>query len=111
MVRRIHEGSDSLEERLAATTEQDNKGTIEEQVTTQVPEMIAENVEVDGVTNDVPTTLNTDVASNTVKPNITSSSEEMEEETAEGEENVSKMGKDGMSYNTLTFFIFYKKSL
>lgn len=107
MVRRIHEGSDSLEERLAAATEQDNKGTIEEQVTTQVPEMIAENVEVDGVTNDVPTTLNTDVASSTVKPNITSSSEEMEEETAEGEENVSKMGKDGMSY----FFIFYRKIL
>ncbi|XP_047346621.1 nucleosome-remodeling factor subunit NURF301 isoform X1 [Vespa velutina] len=101
MVRRIHEGSDSLEERLTATTEQDNKGVVEEQMTTQVPEMIAENIEVDGATN-VSTTLNTDVANNTVKPNTTSSSEEMEEETAEGEENVSKIGKDGKKHTIVT---------
>ncbi|XP_014598172.1 PREDICTED: nucleosome-remodeling factor subunit NURF301 isoform X1 [Polistes canadensis] len=101
MVRRIHEGSDSLEERLTATTEQD-KEKIEERVTTQVPEVIAENVEVDGATSNVPTTLNTNVANNTGKPNTVSSSEEMEEETAEGEENVPKIGKDGKKHTIVT---------
>ncbi|XP_015175523.1 PREDICTED: nucleosome-remodeling factor subunit NURF301 isoform X2 [Polistes dominula] len=99
MVRRIHEGSD--EERLATTTEQD-KGKLEERESTQVPEVVAENIEVDGSTANVPTTLNTNVTNNTVKPNTVSSSEEMEEETAEGEESVPKISKDGKKHTIVT---------
>ncbi|KAK2580560.1 hypothetical protein KPH14_007689 [Odynerus spinipes] len=102
MVRRIHEGSDSLEECLTATTDQENKKAVEEHVTTtQVPEVVAENVEVNAVATDTSTTLNSDVTNNTGKTN-TSSSEEMEEEAVEGEENISKIGKDGKKHTIVT---------
>ncbi|XP_054008049.1 nucleosome-remodeling factor subunit NURF301 isoform X1 [Hylaeus anthracinus] len=100
MVRRIHEGTDSLEERLAAVTEQQEAKPREESITREnVPDMVAENVEVDGVDAD----MSVDAANKSVKAGTsTSSSEEIDEEALEGEDGISKIGKDGKKHTIVT---------
>ncbi|XP_015431575.1 PREDICTED: nucleosome-remodeling factor subunit NURF301 [Dufourea novaeangliae] len=98
MVRRIHEGSDSLEEQLAAVTEQQETKPAEESATKEnSSEMVTENVETDGVDADL------DAANKGVKTGAsTSSSEEIDEEALEGEEGISKIGKDGKKHTIVT---------
>ncbi|XP_031848361.1 nucleosome-remodeling factor subunit NURF301 E(bx) isoform X4 [Nomia melanderi] len=98
MVRRIHEGSDSLEEQLAAVTDQQEAKPTEESTTREnAPEAAAENAEVDSVDTDV------DAANKGAKVGAsTSSSEEIDEEALEGEESVSKIGKDGKKHTIVT---------
>lgn len=102
MIRQMHEGADSLEDRLAAITEQRGETKaptlVEESsaaVTAQVPEVVGETVEIDGDVSSSATGTNTD---KTVKTSTsTSSSEDIDDETLEGEEGVAKIGKDGKS--------------
>lgn len=90
-MRRIHEGTDSLEEQLAAVTDQQETKPSNESATKEsIPEVVAENVEVDGVDAD----LSADAGNKGVKGTSTSSSEEIDEEALEGD-GVSKIGKDG----------------
>lgn len=94
MVRRIHEGTDSLEEQLAAVTDQqETKPSNEAAARESVPEVVAENVEVDGVDAD----LSADTGNKGIKTGASSSSEEIDEEALEGE-GISKIGKDGKSH-------------
>ncbi|CAK9823195.1 Nucleosome-remodeling factor subunit NURF301 [Anthophora retusa] len=97
MVRRIHEGSDSLEEQLAAVTEQQEaKPSDESNARENSQEMVTENTEVDSA--DV-----TDVTAKSIKTGAsTSSSEEIDEEGLEGEEGISKIGKDGKKHTIVT---------
>ncbi|XP_033322004.1 nucleosome-remodeling factor subunit NURF301 E(bx) isoform X1 [Megalopta genalis] len=96
MVRRIHEGSDSLEAQLAAVTDQQDAKPAEESSTKEnAPEVVAENVEVDSVDTDL------DAANKNVKTS-TSSSEEIDEEALEGEDGISKIGKDGKKHTIVT---------
>lgn len=102
-VRRMHEDTDSLEDRLAAVTEQqkdvktpamaDESAALV--VAQQVPDVISETVEVDADTSSSATATNTDKATKTSAS--TSSSEDVDEEVLEGEEGVTKIGKDGKS--------------
>lgn len=101
-VRRMHEDTDSLEDRLAAVTEQKDVKTpamADESaalvVAQQVPDVISETVEVDADTSSSATATNTDKATKTSAS--TSSSEDVDEEVLEGEEGVTKIGKDGKS--------------
>lgn len=96
MVRKMHEGADSLG---AATTDQgETKVSGEDSApATQVPEVVGETVEVEADASSTATTNND--KTNTKNSTSTSSSEDVDEETAEGEE---KIGKDGISY--LFFF-------
>lgn len=88
MIRRMHEGTDSLEERMAVTTEGEAKISNEESTSAmQVPEVVGETVEVDADAS--LTAMNTD---KNTKSTSTSSSEDIDEETLEEEE---KIGKDG----------------
>lgn len=97
-MRRMHENNDSLEDRLAAVTEQqkDAKMSVvvdESAANIQVPDMISETVEIDADTSSSATATNTDKA---VKNSAsTSSSEDVDEEMLEGEEGITKIGKDG----------------
>lgn len=100
MIRRMHEDTDSLEDRLAAVTEQqkDSKTSVavdESAATTQVPDVVSETVEVDADTSSSATATNTDKAVKT--STSTSSSEDVDEEMMEGEEGITKIGKDGES--------------
>lgn len=90
MIRRMHEGTDSLEERMAVTTEQGEAKIPSEESTPaiQVPEVVGETVEVDADAS--LTAINTDKSTKTSAS--TSSSEDIDEETLEEEE---KIGKDG----------------
>ncbi|XP_076674855.1 nucleosome-remodeling factor subunit NURF301 E(bx) isoform X2 [Andrena cerasifolii] len=98
MVRRIHEGTDSLEEQLAAVTDQQEIKPSNESATKEsTPEVVGENVEVDGVDTD----LSADVGNKGVKGTSTSSSEEIDEEALEGD-GVSKIGKDGKKHTIVT---------
>lgn len=102
-VRRMHEDTDSLEDRLAAVTEQQKDvktpAMVDESaalvVAQQVPDVISETVEVDADTSSSATATNTDKATKTSAS--TSSSEDVDEEVLEGEEGVTKIGKDGKS--------------
>jgi len=88
MIRRMHEGTDSLDERAAVTTEQgETKVSSEESIAAmQVPEVVGETVEVDADTSLTATDKNTKTSTST------SSSEDIDEEALEEEE---KIGKDG----------------
>lgn len=93
MIRRMHEGTDSLEERMAIVTDQSEAKASGEESVTQIPEVVGETVEVDAdasVTNRDKTTAKNSTS--------TSSSEDIDEE-AEGEE---KIGKDGKVYSRTT---------
>lgn len=101
-VRRMHEDTDSLEDRLAAVTEQQKDvktpAMVDESalvVSQQVPDVISETVEVDADTSSSATATNTDKTTKTSAS--TSSSEDVDEEMLEGEEGVTKIGKDGES--------------
>ncbi|XP_014482955.1 PREDICTED: nucleosome-remodeling factor subunit NURF301 isoform X2 [Dinoponera quadriceps] len=104
MIRRMHEDTDSLEGRLAAVTEQqkDSKtpATADES-TVQVPDVVSETVEVDADTSaSVIMTPSTDKAAKT--STSTSSSEDVDEEMLEGEEGITKIGKDGKKHTIVT---------
>lgn len=89
MIRKMHEGTDSVEDRAAGKTEQkEAKASGNDAVAcAQVPERAGETVEVDTEAS----RTNTDKT--TTKPNASvSSSEEIDEEALDGEE---KIGKDG----------------
>ena len=90
MVRRIHEGTDSLEERLAVVSGQseDKENQNTSLTPQQTPEVVGETVEVEGESEST-----TDLAS---KLNKTSSSsfEDMDEETEDG--------KDGKKHSIVT---------
>ncbi|XP_029040603.1 nucleosome-remodeling factor subunit NURF301 isoform X2 [Osmia bicornis bicornis] len=89
MVRRIHEGTDSIEEQLATVTDQQETKPSEESSSREnASEVVGENVEVDGVDTNM-----TDVANKGAKTATSSSSEEIDEEVLEGEEAISKIGK------------------
>lgn len=87
MIRRMHESTDSFEERMAVTEQSETKISSEES-TMQVPEVVGETVEVDADTSS--NAVNAD--KNTKTSASTSSSEDIDEETLEEEE---KIGKDG----------------
>lgn len=90
MVRRIHEGSDSLEEQLAAVTEQQETKPSEQKSSGK------ENAQEMGIGNVEAARVDPNLSDKRGKPGAsTSSSEEVDEEALEGEENVSKFGKDG----------------
>lgn len=100
MVRRMHEDTDSLEDRLAAVTEQQKdaktSAAIDEAAAiAQVPDVVGETVEVDADTSSSATATNTDKPAKTNAS--TSSSEDIDEEMMEGEEGITKIGKDGES--------------
>lgn len=89
MIRKMHENTDALDERTAITGQGETKVSNNESTpATQVPEVVGETVEVDAEASS--TTTNTE---KTIKTSAsTSSSEDIDEETLEGEE---KVGKDG----------------
>lgn len=95
MVRRIHEGTDSLEEQLAAVTEQqETKSSEESSAKENTQKLNTENMETDSVETNLTDGVNKDVKAGA----SSSSSEEIDEEMLEGEEGISKIGKDGKSY-------------
>lgn len=94
----MHEGADSLEDRLAAMTEQQGeaKASVQESslaATAQVPQVVGETVDIDG---DVSSSAATNTDKTAKTSNSTSSSEDIDDETLEGDEDVAKIGKDGM---------------
>lgn len=92
MVRRIHEGTDSLEEQLSAVTEQQEIKTSEDSNTKEnTQKIIPENVEIDSVDTNLTDGVNKEVKACT----SSSSSEEIDEEILEGDESISKIGRDG----------------
>ncbi|XP_012232371.1 nucleosome-remodeling factor subunit NURF301 isoform X2 [Linepithema humile] len=94
MIRRMHEGTDSLEERMAVTTEGEAKISSEESTPAmQVPEVVGETVEVDADASLTAMDKNTKTSAST------SSSEDVDEETLEEEE---KIGKDGKKHTIVT---------
>lgn len=95
MIRKMHEGTDALDERTTVMTEQGETKISGDESTpaTQVPEVVGETVEVDAEASN---TTNTDKTTKT--STSTSSSEDIDEDTLEGEE---KIGKDGKFYNTI----------
>ncbi|XP_011866666.1 PREDICTED: nucleosome-remodeling factor subunit NURF301 isoform X2 [Vollenhovia emeryi] len=96
MIRKMHENTDSLDERTAMTEQGETKGSSNESTpATQVPEVVGETVEVDAEASS--TAANTDKTAKTSAS--TSSSEDIDEETLEGEE---KMGKDGKKHTIVT---------
>ncbi|XP_032667402.1 nucleosome-remodeling factor subunit NURF301 isoform X2 [Odontomachus brunneus] len=105
MMRRMQEDNDSLEDRLAAATEQqkDSKTSIaidESAAAMQVPDVISETVEIDADTSSSVTATSTEKA---VKNSAsTSSSEDVDEEMLEGEEGITKIGKDGKKHTIVT---------
>ncbi|XP_046429162.1 nucleosome-remodeling factor subunit NURF301 isoform X3 [Neodiprion fabricii] len=110
MVRRMHEGTDSLEEQLAAVSGQntDRGGGDGIDVDKQNPSaQVAETVEVGGGdTSEMVTTAaaaGTETAPKTSKTSTSvSSSEEVEEEVLEEEDDSSKVGKDGKKHTIVT---------
>ncbi|KAG7208953.1 hypothetical protein KM043_015126 [Ampulex compressa] len=104
MVRRMHEGTDSLEERLAAVTEQQEPKvpTDERTAGEHVPEMVAESMEVDGLDGEMCNTLGTDTSKGVKVVTSTSSSEEIDEDVLEGEDGIAKIGKDGKKHTIVT---------
>ncbi|KMQ97122.1 nucleosome-remodeling factor subunit nurf301 [Lasius niger] len=90
MIRRMHEGTDSLEERMAIVTDQSEAKASGEESVTQIPEVVGETVEVDADASVTKTTAKNSTS--------TSSSEDIDEE-AEGEE---KIGKDGKKHTIVT---------
>ncbi|XP_012142204.1 nucleosome-remodeling factor subunit NURF301 E(bx) isoform X2 [Megachile rotundata] len=98
MVRRIHEGTDSIEEQLANVTNQQETKSHDESSSRENPSEIGgENVEIDGVDTNM-----TDIANKSTKTGTSSSSEEIDEEALEGEEGISKIGKDGKKHTIVT---------
>ncbi|XP_072747484.1 LOW QUALITY PROTEIN: nucleosome-remodeling factor subunit NURF301 [Anoplolepis gracilipes] len=95
MIRRMHEGTDSLEERMAIVTDQSETKVSSEESVTQVPEVVGETIEVDA---DASSSANTDKIT-TKTSTSTSSSEDVDEEALEGEE---KIGKDGKKHTIVT---------
>lgn len=93
MIRRMHEGTDSLEERMAVVTDQGESKTSGEESVPQVPEVVGETVEVDA---DASVTNTDKIAAKT--STSTSSSEDVDEEALDGEE---KIGKDGKINRTV----------
>ncbi|XP_025163350.1 nucleosome-remodeling factor subunit NURF301 isoform X1 [Harpegnathos saltator] len=103
MVRKMHE--DSPEDRLTTATEQqkDAKASTvidESAANAQVPDVVSETVEVDADTSSSTTAPSTDKAVKTSAS--TSSSEDVDEEMLEGEEGVTKIGKDGKKHTIVT---------
>ncbi|XP_006608523.1 nucleosome-remodeling factor subunit NURF301 isoform X2 [Apis dorsata] len=99
MVRRIHEGTDSLEEQLSAVTEQQEIKTSEDSNTKEnTQKIIPENVEIDSVDTNLTDGINKEVKACT----SSSSSEEIDEEILEGDESISKIGKDGKKHTIVT---------
>ncbi|KAK9296382.1 hypothetical protein QLX08_009595 [Tetragonisca angustula] len=99
MVRRIHEGTDSLEEQLAAVTEQqETKSSEESNAKENTQKLNTENMETDSVETNLTDGVNKDVKAST----SSSSSEEIDEEMLEGEEGISKIGKDGKKHTIVT---------
>ncbi|KAF3427886.1 hypothetical protein E2986_08829 [Frieseomelitta varia] len=99
MVRRIHEGTDSLEEQLAAVTEQqETKSSEESNAKENTQKLNTENMETDSVETNLTDGVNKDVKTST----SSSSSEEIDEEMLEGEEGISKIGKDGKKHTIVT---------
>ncbi|XP_026669711.1 nucleosome-remodeling factor subunit NURF301 isoform X4 [Ceratina calcarata] len=96
MVRRIHEGTDSLEERLAAVTGPE-EGKSSEELNAKESAQKTENMEVDSVGNTL-----TDGVSKDAKASTSSSSEEIEEDILEEEDGISKIGKDGKKHTIVT---------
>ncbi|KAL0125669.1 hypothetical protein PUN28_004623 [Cardiocondyla obscurior] len=96
MIRKMHENTDAFDDRTAATTEQNETKVSNNESTpaTQVPEVVGETVEVD---TEASTTTNGDKTTKTSTP--TSSSEDVDEETLDGEE---KIGKDGKKHTIVT---------
>ena len=96
MVRRIHEGTDSLEERLAVVSGQseDKENQNTPVASHQVPEVIGETVEVVGESEST-----TDLAKLTKTPS--SSSEDVDEEPMETDDGV-KENKDGKKHSIVT---------
>ncbi|XP_011691661.1 PREDICTED: nucleosome-remodeling factor subunit NURF301 isoform X2 [Wasmannia auropunctata] len=97
MIRKMHEGTDAPNERTSAVTEQGETKTSGDKSTSaaQVPEAVGETVVVDAEASS--TATNTDKATKTNAS--TSSSEDLDEETLEGEE---KIGKDGKKHTIVT---------
>ncbi|XP_018403305.1 PREDICTED: nucleosome-remodeling factor subunit NURF301-like isoform X2 [Cyphomyrmex costatus] len=96
MIRKMHENTDALDERTAVITEQSETKISGDESTpaVQVPEVVGETVEVDA---EVSNMTNTD---KTIKTSTsTSSSEDVDEDTLEGEE---KVGKDGKKHTIVT---------
>lgn len=87
MIRKMHENTDTLDERMMTDHGDTKVSSNESTPATQVPEVVGETVEVDA---DSSTATNTDKTTKT--STSTSSSEDVDEETLEGEE---KIGKDG----------------
>ncbi|XP_046745032.1 nucleosome-remodeling factor subunit NURF301 isoform X7 [Diprion similis] len=110
MVRRMHEGTDSLEEQLAAVSGQstDRGGGDGMDVDRQNPSaQVAETVEVGGGdTTEMATTVAATGTETTPKTSKTStsvsSSEEVEEEVLEEDDDSSKVGKDGKKHTIVT---------
>ncbi|XP_018314724.1 nucleosome-remodeling factor subunit NURF301 isoform X2 [Mycetomoellerius zeteki] len=96
MIRKMHEGTDALDERTTVMTEQGETKISGDESTpaTQVPEVVGETVEVDAEASN---TTNTDKTTKT--STSTSSSEDIDEDTLEGEE---KIGKDGKKHTIVT---------
>lgn len=99
MVRRIHEGTDSLEEQLAAVTEQqETKSSEESNAKENTQKLNTENMDTDSVETNLTDGVNKDVKAST----SSSSSEEIDEEMLEGDEGISKIGKDGKKHTIVT---------
>ncbi|XP_024944598.1 nucleosome-remodeling factor subunit NURF301 isoform X2 [Cephus cinctus] len=104
MVRRIHEGTDSLEERLAAVSGQNEEPSVTEKTADRqnTAESTGENMEVDNVDSEL-TASNADLSTKNTKTSTSvSSSEEVEEDLLEGEEGTTKIGKDGKKHTIVT---------
>lgn len=95
MIRKMHESTDALDEHTTVMTEQGETRVSSDESTpaTQVPEVVGETVEVDAEGSSIVT--NTDKNKTSAS---TSSSEDVDEETLEGDE---KIGKDGEIFNRI----------
>ncbi|XP_071582396.1 uncharacterized protein [Temnothorax nylanderi] len=94
----MHENVDVLDERIAVMEQGANGAKLsnnESTPVTQVPEVVGETVEVDAKVSSTATNTNKNTKTNV----FTSSSEDVEEETLEGEE---KVGKDDKKHTIVT---------
>ncbi|XP_020295522.1 nucleosome-remodeling factor subunit NURF301 isoform X2 [Pseudomyrmex gracilis] len=94
MIRKMHEGADSVEtEQGEAKVSSENSAPA-----TQVPEVVGETVEVEADASSTSAATNND-KTNAKNSTSTSSSEDVDEEALEGEE---KIGKDGKKHTIVT---------
>lgn len=95
MVRKMHESTDTLDEHTTVMTEQGETRVSSDESTpaTQVPEVVGETVEVDAEGSSIVTNTDKNKTNSS-----TSSSEDVDEETLEGDE---KIGKDGEIFNRI----------